>query len=137
MSVCGFPLEFTYAIYAAAERGNSSDELLTGAHSPTKRRHRTMSAVDLKHFQKTAANRRREIHSAGAKSQRGQYSVLPLYLPEHTLRAALEEVSKIHCGDSEMEAERSAAKLVKNGTKRTCPSCFKRSSCPSSEQRER
>jgi len=50
---------------------------------------------------------------------------------------ASEEVSKIHCNDSGMEAERSAAKLVKNGTKRTCPSCFKRSSCPSSEQRER
>lgn len=120
------PLEFTYAIYAAAERANSSNKLLTGAHSPAKGRHRTMSAVDLKHFQKIAANRRREIHSAGTKSQRGQYSVLPLYLPEHTLRAALEEVSKIHCGDSGMEAERSVEKVVKNGTQKSLSELFRK-----------
>ena len=102
---------------------------MTEAQSPTKGRHRTMSAVDLKHFhflQKTAAIRRREIHSAGAKPQRGKYSVLPLCIPEHTLRAALEEVSKIHCDDSGMEAERSVAKLVKNGTQKSLSDLFRK-----------
>ena len=39
---------------------------------------------------------------------------------------ALEEVSKIHCNDSGMEAERSAAKLVKNGTQKNLSKLFQK-----------
>ena len=114
-------------IYAAEE---SSGEYLTEDHFPNMRIHRSMSAVDHKHIhslQKTAALTSREVRSAGMRARRGAISnVLPLCLPEHTLRVTLDEVSKIHYEDPGMEEEKTDSLQVKNGTRKSLSQLFQK-----------
>ena len=115
----------TCVIYAAEE---SSGEYLTEDHFP--KIHRSMSAVDHKHIhslQKTAALTSREVRSAGMRARRGAISnVLPLCLPEYTLRVSLDEVSKIHYEDPGMEEEKSDSLQVKNGTRKSLSQLFQK-----------
>ena len=91
---------FTLLLIYAAEEG--SDEYLNEDQSPNVRIHRSMSAVDHAHIhslQNTAALASREIRSAGMRTRRGAIcNVLPLCLPEHTLRVTLDEVAKCKAG---------------------------------------
>ena len=118
----------TSVIYAAEE--SSGGEYLNEDHFPSMRIHRSMSAVDHKHIhslQKTAALTSREVRSAGMRTRRGAISnVLPLCLPEHTLRVTLDEVSKIHYKDPGMEGERTDSLQVKNGTRKSLSQLFQK-----------
>ena len=117
----------TSVIYAAEE---SSGEYLNEDHFPSMRIHRSMSAVDHKHIhslQKTAALTSRGVRSAGMRTRRGAISnVLPLCLPEHTLRVTLDEVFKIHYEDRGMEGERTDSLQVKNGTRKSLSQLFQK-----------
>lgn len=89
-----------------------------------------MSAVDHAHIhplQNTAALTSREIRSAGMRTRRGAIcNVLPLCLPEHTLRVTLDEVSKIHYDNPGVEGERTNSLQVKNGTRKSVSELFRK-----------